>query len=292
MAPEPATADESGVDVYKTFKSLEWVEGVVWDLTGLPDAFLGILLHCRGVACDQANVVEHKTAALELLCIADPAVSLFDTNGPQVLKQAIEAAISNAEFAATLAGMCDSYYFLRSLDVFSLDESSVGELVELLSLDDRGEDSEPTHADISGALDACLCRLEIKYPGIRHYAKCVMLEANITQEFGTSYEHLYSLRSELPLDGDLYMATLSCIAACAQKNMTCEQMIIEAQALFTGSSSEWWACACTFICEIQDDDPVDHNVYRTRGIELDGASEPSRMIRTADTPSMTVSVVQ
>ncbi|KAJ2034471.1 hypothetical protein GGI08_008941, partial [Coemansia sp. S2] len=112
MPPETATADEPGVDVYKTFKSLEWIEGVVWDLTGLPDAFLGILLHCRGVACDQENAVAHQAAAFELLCITDPAVSLFDTNGPQVLKHAIEAAMADAEFATTLAGMCDSYYFL------------------------------------------------------------------------------------------------------------------------------------------------------------------------------------
>ncbi|KAJ2371528.1 hypothetical protein H4S02_009525, partial [Coemansia sp. RSA 2611] len=52
MAPETATADEPGIDIYKTFKSLEWTEGVVWDLTGLPDAFLGILMHCRGISND------------------------------------------------------------------------------------------------------------------------------------------------------------------------------------------------------------------------------------------------
>ncbi|KAJ2866417.1 RNA export factor gle2 [Coemansia aciculifera] len=287
MAPETATAGEPGVDVYKTFKSLEWIEGVVWDLTGLPDAFLGILLHCRGVFNDQENAVAHQAAALELLCITDPAVSLFDTNGPQVLKHAIEAARVNAKFAATLAGMCESYYFLRSLDVFELDESSINELVDLLCLGDHGEsDAECTHADISSALDACLRQLEAKYPGINHYANCVMLEANVTQEFGTSYEHLHGLRSELPPDGDLYMATLSCIVACAQKNMACEQMIIEVRTLFAESSSEHWACAFSFICELQSSDQVDDNVYSTSGIELDGTSKPNSMIKSADPPNM------
>ncbi|KAJ2792070.1 RNA export factor gle2 [Coemansia linderi] len=211
MAPETATADEPGIDIYKTFKSLEWTEGVVWDLTGLPDAFLGILMHCRGISNDHEYAKAHHAAALELLGVTNPAISLFDTNGPHVLGQAIKAAMDNAEFATTLAGVCDSYYFLRSLDVYDLDESSISELVDLLGLGDQGGDFECTHADISGALDACLSRLESKYPGIKRYANCVMLEANVTQEFGASYEHLYSLRSELPPDGDLYMATLSCI---------------------------------------------------------------------------------
>ncbi|KAJ2756657.1 hypothetical protein GGI19_000687 [Coemansia pectinata] len=117
-----------------------------------------------------------------------------------------------------------------------------------------------------------------------------MLEANVTQEFGTSYEHLHGLRSELPPDGDLYMATLSCIVACAQKNMTCEQMIIEARTLFAKSSSEHWACAFSFICELQSSDQVDDNVYSTSGIELDGASKPNSMIKSADPPNMPVSV--
>ncbi|KAJ2327042.1 hypothetical protein GGI00_004571 [Coemansia sp. RSA 2681] len=275
MAPEPDTADELDIviDMYSAFKSLEWIEGVVWDLTGLPDAFLGILVNCRGIAYDQENAVAYQAAALELVCIADPAVSLFDDNGPQVLRQAIKVAMVNTEFAATLAGMCDSYYFLRSLDAFGLDESSFGELVGLLCL---GEDQDAacTHADISRALDACLLRLERKYPGIRHYANCVMLEANVTQEFGTSYEHLYSLRSDLPPDGNLYMATLSCIVSCAQKNKTSMQVVSEARALFAEGNSKHWARACDFICELQSSDHVSDNVY---GIELSQAYVPNQV---------------
>ncbi|KAJ2010206.1 hypothetical protein IWW57_007019, partial [Coemansia sp. S610] len=82
MAPETATADEPGIDIYKTFKSLEWTEGVVWDLTGLPDAFLGILMHCRGISNDHEYAKAHHAAVLELLGVTNPAISLFDTNGP------------------------------------------------------------------------------------------------------------------------------------------------------------------------------------------------------------------
>ncbi|KAJ2490309.1 hypothetical protein IWW37_003266 [Coemansia sp. RSA 2050] len=290
MAPETATADKPGVDVYKAFKSLEWAEGVVWDLTGLPDAFLGILLHCRGLYNDQENAKAHQAAVLELLGVTAPAISLFDTSGPQALKQAIKTAMTNAESASTLAGVCDSYYFLRSLDVFDLDESSISELVDLLRLDDQGGGFECTHADISSALNACLGRLESKYPGIRHYANCVMLEANVAQEFGASYEHLYSLRSELPPDGDLYMATLSCIVACVQKNMTCEQMVAETCALFDKSLPERWASACGIICELLCSDHADESVYTTGSAELGGASEPCGMIKSADAPNMPVSV--
>ncbi|KAJ2892058.1 hypothetical protein IWW38_003362 [Coemansia aciculifera] len=271
MTLEPDTTNMAGVDnMYKTFKSLEWVEGVVWDLTGLPDAFLGILLHCKSIAHDQENADAHQAAALELLSIADPAVSLFDANGPQVLRQAIGAAMANADFAATLAGMCDSYYFLRSLDVFALDEGSVGKLVDLLCLGGDQNDAAHTHADVARALDACLLQLESKYPGIRHYANCAMLEANIIQEFGTSYEHLYSLRSLLPPDGDLYVATLSCIVSCAQKNMACAEIIGEARALFAESPAEHWACACDFICELQGSEYVDiNNVYDVGALDLE-----------------------
>ncbi|KAJ2469051.1 hypothetical protein GGI02_003511 [Coemansia sp. RSA 2322] len=283
MTLTPATAEApDDVDMFHMFKALEWTEDVLWDLTGLPDTFADILLHCKGIFYDEHNALAHQAVALELLGFTNSAKSLFDANGPDMLQRAIESATTSAVFASTLASISEAYYFLRALDAFALDDISVNELAKLLLLDDQGAVVACTHADVASALDACLSRLDVKYPGIRLYANCAMLEANIAQEFGTSHEHLYSLRSELPVDGNLYMAILKCIIECARENMTCSQVVNKARCLFVGAKSEYWPTVASFIFELQGDDDGD-------GVD-DAIAHGINNMDISDAPSNAISV--
>ncbi|KAJ1724157.1 hypothetical protein LPJ53_001554 [Coemansia erecta] len=244
-------------------KSLEWVDGVTFDLTGLPDAFVSLLMHCSEISRDKANANAHLVAAYELLDIAEPAKSKYDADGPDVLRNAIMTAIDDGEFASQLASMCDTYYFLRSLDGFPLDEKSFGNIVNLLRLDETAassaEMSADTHATVIDSLNAYLDQLETRYSGIKQFANCVMLEANIAQEFGTGYEHLYSLRSELPSDGKLYMATLHSIVDSVQKNLDTAHMIAAAHSLYQDDSACHWSVVCNTIWELQNGGDADHD---------------------------------
>ncbi|KAJ1842211.1 hypothetical protein LPJ73_005871 [Coemansia sp. RSA 2703] len=245
------------------FKSLEWVDGVTFDLTGLPDAFVSLLTHCSEISRDKDNANARLVAAYELLDITEPAKSKYDADGPDVLRNAIMTAIDDSEFASLLASMCDTYYFLRSLDGFSLDEKSFSDIVKLLRLDEtaapNAESTSETHATVIDSLNAYLDKLETRYPGIKQFANCVMLEANIAQEFGTGYEHLYNLRSELPSDGKLYVATLHSIVDSVQKNLDTAHMIAAARSLYQDENAEYWSVVCNTIWELQNGSDADHD---------------------------------
>ncbi|KAJ2724884.1 hypothetical protein GGI07_001633 [Coemansia sp. Benny D115] len=236
-------------------RSLEWVDNVTWDLTGLPDAFLGLLSHCSDICRDRANIATHFNAANELLGITDNTKSSYDAEGPDALKAAIRLSAEDTEFSANLASLCDTYYFLRSLDGFALDEQSFGKLVSLLRLEEpEGEGKSVainTHQEVRDSLDAYLEELESEYPGIKQHVDRVMLEANIVQEFDADYEQLFSLRSKLPSDSTLYLDTLRCILEGAQKNMNGSQIISEAHRLYQDSNSEYWSVACGAIWELE-----------------------------------------
>ncbi|KAJ1947686.1 hypothetical protein GGF37_000270 [Kickxella alabastrina] len=247
------------------FKSLEWVDDNIWDLTGLPDTFVNLLLYCGDICRDKANTQVHFMAASELLSIADRPKSSYDIDGPAALKNAIKLATNDPVVASSLASLCDTYYFLRSLVIFELDEQSFTKLVELLKIDGAdGQDEAPacTHADVVNSLDAYLGQLEAQYPGIKVFANCAMLEANIAQEFGAGYKLLYGLRYELPADGELYMATLRCIVDSIRQNADVMEMIVNARCLYQGLLSEHWVAACNAIWELQNGhDSADQDAF-------------------------------
>ncbi|KAJ1802275.1 hypothetical protein LPJ75_006234, partial [Coemansia sp. RSA 2598] len=236
--------ETASLELQSVLKSLEWVDGVIWDLTGLPDAFVSLLMHCSEISRDAANARAHLTAAFELLDIAEPAKSKYDADGPDVLRSAIKLAVDDEAFASNLASLCDTYYFLRSLEIFSLDKQSFDKLVGLLKLDDTAPGDASTyihtHTEVVDSLNAYLGQLEDKYPGIKLFANCVMLEANIVQEFGTNFEHLFGLRSILPQDGELYMATLRCVVDSLHRNMDAAEMIAQARHLYEDAEPEYW----------------------------------------------------
>lgn len=244
------------MDLYPIFKSLEWVEDVTWDQTGLPDAFVSLLSHCKELANDRANVTMHQSAAAEVLAITESPMSHYDVDGPDMMSEAVDMAAAEGNFAVTLAGMCDIYYFLHSLNVFEIDSKSFNKLVALLSAE--GVQGAPKHSEESqhavDSLDQFLGKLENKYPGIEAYAHRIMLEANIVQEFGIGYETLQSFANELPTDGSLYNATLRCIAESTCKNMDLMQTLDHAHGSFNGSLSDYWPAACDFIWELFSDD--------------------------------------
>ncbi|KAJ2552095.1 hypothetical protein EV175_003445 [Coemansia sp. RSA 1933] len=238
--------------LHSVFKSLEWIEGVVWDVTGLPDAFSSLLSECSAISRDHDHCSEHTASARAILDIVEPAKSAFDASGPDALNEAIETAANNDAYATMVGNICDSYYFLRALDVFSLDSNSFEKIVALLHPNEQADASPVTytHAEIVATLNAYLHKLESEYPGIKQYANCIMLEANVEQEFGACHELLYSLRSELPADGDLYMHTLRCIAECVQENVGMEQLTERAHSLYGGSLGEFWPATLNFIWEL------------------------------------------
>ncbi|KAI9501886.1 hypothetical protein GGI25_000232 [Coemansia spiralis] len=240
---------------HSVFRSLSWAEVVVWDATALPDAFASLLSHCSNIAHDREHVAEHQFAALATLDIFDSVKSMYDADGPDVLRKAIQIAVADDGFANVFGSICDTYYFLRALDVFGLDNQSFDGIVALLKLDEHDDTAIPyTHSEIVALLNTYLHKLESKYPGIKQYATCVMLETNVEQEFGACRELLYAFRSELPADGDLYMNTLRCIADSMHENIDMEQLIERVRSLYDGSLSEYWPSALNFIWELYNDD--------------------------------------
>ncbi|KAJ2521911.1 hypothetical protein H4217_001087 [Coemansia sp. RSA 1939] len=248
---------------YGAFKSLEWIEGVVWDVTGLPDAFASLLSDCSAIARDRSHATQHVAAALEILDIVEPAKSMYDPDGPDALKKAIDAAVVDPAYASMLGNICDTYYFLRALDVFGLDSKSFEGIVALLHPDEHDDTSsiEYTHAEIVAMLNTYLNKLESEYPGIKQYANCIMLEANVVQEFGACHELLYAFRSELPTDGDLYMETLRCVVDCVQENLDMEQLTERTHALYEGSLGEFWPAALNFIWELYNGSDGEYSLY-------------------------------
>ncbi|KAJ2394644.1 hypothetical protein GGI23_004609 [Coemansia sp. RSA 2559] len=237
---------------HSVFKSLEWIEGVIWDVTGLPDAFASLLSECSAVSRDHDCASEHTAAALSILDVVEPAKSMYDASGPDALKEALETAANDATHAAMIGNICDTYYFLRALDVFSLDSASFERIVALLHPNEQDGASSIayTHAEILAMLNTYLHKLEPEYPGIKQYANCIMLEANVEQEFGACHELLYAFRSELPADGELYMSTLRCIADCVHDNVGMNQLTERVHSLYDGSLSEFWPAALNFIWEL------------------------------------------
>ncbi|KAJ1642007.1 hypothetical protein LPJ64_006099 [Coemansia asiatica] len=252
------------LELQKVLKSLEWVDGVIWDLTGLPDAFVSLLMHCSEILRDAANAHAHLGAAFELLDIAEPAKSKYDAEGPDVLRSAIKLAVDDRVFASNLASLCDTYYFLRSLEIFSLDKQSFDKLVGLLKLDDAAlEDASAyshTHTEVIDSLNAYLGQLEAKYPGIKLFANCVMLEANIMQEFGTNFEQLFALRSILPQDGELYMATLRSVVDSLHENLDAAGMIANVRYLYEDAEPEYWEAVSNAIWELQNGPDADNDM--------------------------------
>ncbi|KAJ2851388.1 RNA export factor gle2 [Coemansia brasiliensis] len=244
---------------HSVFKSLEWVESAVWDLTGLPDAFVTLLMHCSSMSSDSEDLPMHEGAALESLGYVESAGSLYDSDGPFVLKAAIKRASTDQEFASMLASLCDTYYFLRSLNVFSLSSQEFDGLVDLLQADVETDAPLYTHADAVGLINVYLDKLEYSHPGIKHYANCAMLEANIVQELDTSYDLMHRLRDQLPQDGDLYMATLRSILASARENATIAQAIEKTRRHYEGASSIFWDAASNAIWDMYAgaDDDID-----------------------------------
>ncbi|KAJ2613181.1 hypothetical protein H4S08_002358, partial [Coemansia sp. RSA 1365] len=184
-------ASPAATSPHDVFKSLEWIEDVIWDLTGLPDVFVTLLSHCSSIYYDREHIQMHEQAALETVELANSANSLFDAEGPDELSAAVKKAATDLEVASKLASLCDTYYFLRSLNVFNLSKSEFDGLVELLQAGDQIDAGLYTHADAVDSLNVYLDKLEVSHPGIKHYANCAMLEANIVQEFDTSYELLH-----------------------------------------------------------------------------------------------------
>ncbi|KAJ2082894.1 hypothetical protein H4R24_001224 [Coemansia sp. RSA 988] len=243
-------ASPAATSPHDVFKSLEWIEDVVWDLTGLPDVFVTLLSHCSSIYYDRDQSQMHEQAALKTVELANSANSLFDAEGPGELGAAVKKAATDLEFASTLASLCETYYFLRSLNVFYLSNSEFDGLVELLKAGDQVDAGLYTHADAVGSLNVYLDKLEANHPGIKHYANCAMLEANIVQEFDTTYELLHGLRDQLPSDGDLYMATLRSIVNSAHDNATMAQVIENAHALYVADLAQYWTTAANTIWEV------------------------------------------
>ncbi|KAJ1750315.1 RNA export factor gle2 [Coemansia sp. RSA 990] len=253
---------------HSVFRSLEWVESAIWDLTGLPDAFVTLLMHCSSMSSDSENLPMHEEAALESLGYVESAGSLYDSDGPFVLKAAIKRASTDPEFASVLASLCDTYYFLRSLNVFSLSSQEFDGLVDLLQADDETDVPLYTHADAVGLINVYLDKLEYNHPGIKHYANCAMLEANIVQELDTSYELLHRLRDQLPQDGDLYMASLRSILGCARDNATIAQVIEKTRKHYEGALSIFWDAAANIIWEMYAGADDDIDTFMDEDIEL------------------------
>ncbi|KAJ2587555.1 hypothetical protein IWW49_003418, partial [Coemansia sp. RSA 1797] len=154
---------------HSVFKSLEWVETAVWDLTGLPDTFVNLLSHCGNMTADSDNLQMHEESALETLGFVDSAGSRYDSDGPFALKAAIKRAAADPEYAGMLASLCDTYYFIRSLNVFSLNAQEFDGLVDILQADDEIDMPLYTHTDAVGLINVYLDKLEHKHPGIKHY---------------------------------------------------------------------------------------------------------------------------
>ncbi|KAJ2604323.1 hypothetical protein H4R99_001881 [Coemansia sp. RSA 1722] len=278
--PQPASPELQSV-----LKSLEWVDGVIWDLTGLPDAFVSLLMHCSEISRDTANARAHLAAACELIDIAEPAKSKYDADGPDVLRSAVELAVDDKAFASNLASLCDTYYFLRSLDAFSLDKQSFDKLVGLLKLDDTvPEDASAyihTHAEVVDSLNAYLGQLEAKYPGIKQFANCVMLQANIVQEFNTNFEPLFGLRSILPQDGELYMDTLRSVVDSLRQNMGAAEMISSARHLYENAEPGYWEAVSNAIWELHNGSDADNDMFCDEDYEMlcgeDLSTQPSKI---------------
>ncbi|KAI8326503.1 hypothetical protein GQ54DRAFT_294745 [Martensiomyces pterosporus] len=253
-----ALADAPNLRLHRVFKSLGWAESMLWCSTGHPDAFAKLLASCSSISYDRSSAPEHQSVALHLLSDAESASRKTRAPGSssrQTLEKAVLLASSNEAYAGGLASLCGIYYFLRRLDVFELDDTSLGGLTDALRLDQSGEQVEQasaTHKDALDSLNACLGRLETKYPGIKLYTNCAMLETNIGQEFGVGLEPFAVLRNALPGDGELYLATLRCIVDCLQRNLGTTQTLHEARRLYTGSLDQYWVMASNFIWELQD----------------------------------------
>ncbi|KAJ2289648.1 hypothetical protein IWW55_006247, partial [Coemansia sp. RSA 2706] len=83
---KPISAASLPTNPHNVFKSLEWVENAVWDLTGLPDVFVTLLLYCSSMSTDSDDLSVHEKAALETLGLVESSGSLYDSDGPFVLK--------------------------------------------------------------------------------------------------------------------------------------------------------------------------------------------------------------
>ncbi|KAJ2355282.1 hypothetical protein IWW50_005079 [Coemansia erecta] len=290
---QSAPAHPMALNPHSVFKSLEWVETAIWDLTGLPDAFVTLLSHCSSMSTDIDNLPMHEEAALETLCLADSAGSLYDSDGPFTLKAAIKRAALDPEFPGMLASLCDTYYFLRSLNVFSLSTHEFDGLIDLLQADDEIDVPLYTHTDAVGLINVYLDKLEHSHPGIKHYATCAMLEANLVQELDTSYELLSSLRDHLPQDGDLYLATLRSILNSARENGTIAQVIARARQHYSGALSIYWDAASNVIWDLYSgaDEDVDMNADEDDNyVDMLEAPGASLMADHADAQARVVSV--
>ncbi|KAJ2162910.1 hypothetical protein GGF46_000293 [Coemansia sp. RSA 552] len=273
------------VTPHAVFRSLQWVEDVVWDLTGLPDIFVSLLAQCSYIGQDSDNRPEYATEPLEILNLVRSADSKYDTDGPSMVEAAIKQAKADEGFAMELACLCNTYYFLRSMkSVFSLDEQEFDGLVGQLRPDRNADAPLHTHADALGSLNLFLDKLEPKYPGIRHYASCIMLEANVVKEYGTTYEYLHGLRSQLPPDGDLYMATLRSIIESVHQNATVAQTMESAHALYENALPDYWTAASNGIWDIIEggDGEVEAEIDYDEPLDAVGPATPqSRTVSVA-----------
>ncbi|KAJ2501540.1 hypothetical protein GGH96_001861 [Coemansia sp. RSA 1972] len=275
---------------HSVFKSLEWVETAVWDLTGLPDTFVTLLSHCSDMATDSDNIQMHEESALETLGFVDSAGSRYDSDGPFALKAAIKRAAADSEYAGMLASLCDTYYFIRSLNVFSLNAQEFDGLVDILQADDEIDMPLYTHTDAVGLINVYLDKLEHKHPGIKHYATCAMLEANIVQELDTSYELLNSLRDHLPQDGELYMTTLRSILNSARENGTIAQVIARARKHYAGAKTVFWDAASNVIWDLYSGADEDVDMNPDDEIDMIGAGSAINMGDHADAQARFVGV--
>ncbi|KAJ1966248.1 hypothetical protein GGI12_000210 [Dipsacomyces acuminosporus] len=258
-----ALDDSPNLRLHKVFGSLAWAESVLWDSTGSPDAFARLLASCSSISLDRSKAQEHQDVALKLLNQAH-AIGRKSIGDYQTLKQAVQLAMENEAYANGLANLCGIHYFLRRLDAFSLDDQSLSRVIDSLKLFDQ-TDLLSTHESTIDALNACLGQLEARYPGIKQYTNCAMLETNVGQEFGLGPDQFAALRSALPADGELYLDTLRCIAGCLQKNLDTTETLQEARRLYSDSAlAEYWIPVSNFIWDLQNSmefDDDDENVW-------------------------------